>query len=82
MTEASKKDKVVLKKVLCINYLLCFCKNKKNKVRILINLGSKVNIITFTYTAKLGLKSRLINVEAQKIDCSTLKIFKMILANF
>lgn len=39
--EASKKDNMVLIKVLCINYLLCFRKDNKIKVKILINLATK-----------------------------------------
>lgn len=35
-----------------------------------------------TYTVKLGLKVCHTNIEAQKIDCSTLETFKMVLASF
>ena len=82
MTEASKKDKVVLERVQCIYYPLRFYKDEKNEVRALINLGSKVNAMTPTYTAKLGLKVRYTNVRAQKIDGSNLEIFEMVLACF
>lgn len=34
------------------------------------------------YIVKLGLKIYFINIEAQKIDGSTLNIFEMVLASF
>ena len=83
MTGASKKDDdVLLDRVSCIHYLLCFYKNKKNEIRALINSGSKVNVMTLAYTLKLGLKVRRTNVGAQKIDGSTLEMFGMVLASF
>lgn len=62
MTEASKKDDVILEKVPCIHYLLCFYKNKKNQVQVLIDSSSKVNTITPEYILKLGLKICSTNV--------------------
>lgn len=64
MTKASKEDTVVLEKVLCIYYPLFFCKDKKNKLRTLINLGSKVNAMTLMDALKLGFKIRRTNVKA------------------
>lgn len=43
---------------------------------------SEVNIITQAFAAKLGLKACLTNVEAQKINGSTLETFRMVLASF
>lgn len=43
---------------------------------------NKVNTITLTYAAKLDLKIYYINVKAQKIDSSILKIFEIILDSF
>lgn len=82
MIKASKKDEIVLKRVSYIYYLLYFCKAKKNKMRTLINLSSKVNSITPRYNSKLGLKVCLTNVEAQKIDGSSFDIFEIVLASF
>lgn len=47
ITETSKEDKLVLKRVLGIYYSFHFYKNKKNKVRALINLGNKVNMLCY-----------------------------------
>lgn len=82
MTKTNKKNKVVLKKVLYIYYLLHFCKNKKNKVQALIDPSSKINAIIRTYVAKLGLKIQSIKVKAQKIDSSIFKMFKIVLIIF
>lgn len=41
--------------VLCIYYLVWFKKNPV-KVQALLNFGNKVNVMTLTYIAKLGLK--------------------------
>lgn len=41
-----------------------------------------INTMTLAYTAKLGLKIRLINFKAQKIDSSTFKIFEIVLLTF
>lgn len=80
--EANRKDEIVLKKIICIHYLLCFCKDKKNEMRALINSGSKINAIIPAYTLELDFKVRQTHVEAQKIDNSTLKTFNIVLASF
>lgn len=51
-------------------------------MRALINSGSKVNAMTPGYALKLGLKTRPTNVGAQKINASSLKTFRRVLANF
>lgn len=38
--------------------------------------------MTSAYTAKLGLKTQLTYIEAQKIDGSTLETFEIVLASF
>ena len=48
----------------------------------MIDLGSKVNTMTPAYTSKLSLKVHPTNIGAQKIDSSTLKIFRIVLASF
>ena len=82
MTGASKEDKEVLERVLCIYYPLCFRKDKENEMRTLIDLDSEVHAMTPAYASKLGLQVRHTNVGAQKIDGSTLKTFQMVLASF
>lgn len=64
MTEANKKDKVILKRILYIHYPLRFYKDKENKVQALINLSSKLNSMTPAYRSKLGLKIYHIDVGA------------------
>ena len=63
MTEASKEDKVVLERVPCIHYPLCFQKSTA-EVKALIDSGSEVNGITLAYTLKLGLRVCRTNVGA------------------
>lgn len=63
MTRASKEDEVVLERVLCIHYPLCFQKDI-NKVRALIYSGSKVNTMMPAYVSKLGLRARQTDVGA------------------
>lgn len=82
MIEASNKDKKTLERVLYIHYLLDFRKDKKNKIQALINLSSKVNTIAPRYITKISLKVCHINIGAQKIDGSTIKMFEIVLANF
>lgn len=64
-----------------IYYQVYFIKNQA-KIKALLDSGNKVNIITLVYKAKLGFKIQSINVEAQKINSSTSKLFKIDLANF
>lgn len=73
---------MVLDQVLCIHYLLRFCKDKKNKVRPLINSSKKVNMITLVYTFKLGVWVHHTKVGAYKIDDSILEILEILLASF
>lgn len=65
--------------VFCIHYPVLF---KKNKVWALIDSSSEINVMTLTYAAKWDMKVRHTNVGAWKIDGSTLKMFKMVLASF
>lgn len=61
VTIANKKADVALEQVPYINYLFYFQKNTTN-VRILINLGNKINAMTQIYTAKLDFKMYYTNV--------------------
>lgn len=81
MTQVSKKDEVILERVLYIHYRLYFQKNTI-EVKTLIDSGSEVNAIIPGYALKLDLKIRHTNVRAQKIDDSILEMFAMILASF
>lgn len=82
ITEAKKKDMVILEKVSYIYYPLCFRKNKKNKMQTLINFYNEVNVMMLAYILKLGFRVCRINVEAQKIDDSTFETFKIVLTSF
>ena len=48
----------------------------------MLDSNSKVNAMTLVFASKLGLKVRFTNVEAQKIDGSTLTTYKMVIATF
>lgn len=78
---ASKETNVALKKVPYIYYPLCFEKNITD-IRALINSGSEVNAMITVFGAKLNLRVYSTNVEAQKINGSTFKIFRIVLASF
>ena len=84
VTGAGKKaPKVrVLDKVPCIYYSVQFCKDKNKDVLALLNSGSEINAMTLTYAAYLGLKLRVTNVRAQKIDGSSLATYSMIITAF
>lgn len=81
MTEDSKEDEVVQKRVPYIHYPLRFQKDT-NKVQALIDSGSKINAMTPAYASKLGLQVRQTHVSAQKINSSILETFGMVLASF
>lgn len=73
---------MALARALYIYYLLCFCKDKKSEVQILIDFGSKVNTMISAYSSKLGFKGWYTNIKAYKINDSIFKMFKIILASF
>lgn len=75
----NNKKKVMLKKVLYINYQVKF---QDKQIKTLFNSGSKINIISLAITRKLSLKIHKTNVEAQKIDNFTLEIFEMVITYF
>ena len=72
----------VLNKVSCIYYSVQFRKNKGKDVLDLLNSKNEVNAMTPAYVAHLNLKVRVTNVNAQKIDRSSLDIYNMVLAAF
>ena len=75
MTDDNKK----IVRVLCIYYLIQF---REKKVRALFNSGNKINAINLNFAHKLGFYIQKTSVRAQKINSSTLKIFKIVIANF
>ena len=84
MTGASTKAlKVrVLDRVAGISYPIQFRKDKSKDILALFNFESKVNAITPAYTVHLGLKVRVTNVGAQKIDSFSLATYNMSIATF
>ena len=76
----------MLKRVPCIYYPVQFQEDQRQggqkQVRALLNSGSEVNAMSPAYAEKLGLKTWMTNVGAQKIDGSTFKTFGMVIADF
>ena len=72
----------ILDSVPCIHYLVQIHKDKGKDVLALLNSGSKVNAMTLAYTAHLGLKGRVTNVDAQKFDRFSLASYSMVIAAF
>lgn len=79
ITVASKKDNVVLEKILYTHYLIWF---KINKIKVLINSDNKVNAMTLGYTSKLGLKFCPTNIKARQINGYILETLEIVLASF
>ena len=83
VTGAKKAPKVrVLDKIPCIHYPVKFCSDKNKDVLALLDSGSKVNTMTPAYAAYLGLKVRVINIGAQKVDGSLLATYSMVIIVF
>lgn len=82
MTQASKENSIILKKLPGIHYPLYFCKDKENKMRALIDFSNQVNAMTPVHTLKLGLKIGCIRFGAEIIDDFTFETFKIVLASF
>ena len=72
----------VLDRLLCICDPVQFCKDKGKDVLALLDSGSEVNAMTPAYAAHLGLKVRVTDVGAQKIDGSSLATYGMVIAAF
>ena len=71
-----------LKCVPYIYYPVQFKNIDKAAVQALINSGSEVNNIHLSFVKQLGLPIRPSNIEAQKIDGTTLDIHGMVVAAF
>ena len=75
--------KETLECVFYIHYPVQFKKNtNKTQVQALTNLGIEINVIHLTFAKQLDLPIRPIDVEVQKIDGSTMDIYKMVIAAF
>ena len=83
MIDGGKK---VVVRVSYIYYPIRFQENQgqegQKQIRALLNSSNKVNAISPAYIKKLGLKTQKTNIRAQKIDCSALDTFGMVIANF
>ena len=77
----NKVETVVLEKVSYIHYPVWFQEDQE-QVKALLNSGSKVNAMNPTYAKRLGIKTRKINVGAQKIYGSILETFEIVIADF
>ena len=78
---SKKALKVILDQVSCIYYLVQFCQDKEI-IQALINFGSEVNVMSLAYAKKLGLRTQIINVGAQKIDGLSLDTFGIVIIGF
>ena len=80
MTDARKE---ALKYVFYIYYLVQFKKDaNKTSVQALINSGSEVNAIHLSFAKQLDFPIRSTDVEAQKINNTTLDTHRMVVAAF
>ena len=52
----------------------------KNLIEAWLDFGSKVNIMSQVFSQQLGLKICKTSIRAQKIDGTTLKIYKMVVS--
>ena len=59
-----------------------FQKDKRATIWVLINSSSKVNAMTPAYAKQLGFQVQKTDVEAQKIDGSSIRTFEMVIAGF
>ncbi len=76
MTE--KKTEEELEWVLYIRYSTTF----KDQTKVLLDLESEVNVISQAFTHQLGLSIWKINIEAQKINDTTLETYGIIVSTF
>ncbi len=67
-----------LERVPCIRYLVTF----KDQTEALLDSGSEVNAMSQAFAQQLGLKIRKTNVEAQKINGTTLETYGMVVSTF
>lgn len=82
MTNTRRENIIVLYRMLCIYYLVVFPKRDKKVTKTLINFTREINAMTLAYTKELGLQTQQTMIGAQKIDDSSLKTFKIVIASF
>ena len=73
---------MILHRMPCIHYPVQFQKDKGATIRALIDLGSKVNVMTPVYAKQLGFQVRKTDVRAQKIDGLSLRTFGIVITGF
>ncbi len=80
MTSTSMTEKIEekLEQVPCICYLVTF----KDQTKALLDSKSEVNTMSQTFAQQLGLKICKTNVGVQKIDGTTLEIYKIVVSTF
>ena len=67
----------------CFTCIIWFdFKKTKNKLRVLLNISSKINSISLVYTKKLDFKVWKTNIWAKKIFSYVLEIFEIVIADF
>ena len=79
---SNKAQKVILDWLPCIHYPVQLLKDKRAIIQALIYLGSKINAMTPAYAKQLGLQVQKTDIEAQKINGSSLWTFGMVIAGF
>ena len=77
-TSMTKKKKEELEWVPYIWYFITF----KDQIEVLLDSRSEINIISQVFANQLGLKIWKTNVEAQKIDDTTLETYGMVVSTF
>ena len=74
----NRKTKEELERISCIWYLVTF----KDQIEALLDLESKVNIMSQAFPYQLGFKIQKTNIKAQKINGTTLETYKMMVSIF
>ena len=80
MIASSKAN--TLQYVPCIHYLIQCQGGQAGEIRALIDFGSKVNVITPAFVAKLGFSIYQTGIGIPKIDGSALKTYGMAIVGF
>ncbi len=78
MSMTEKKTEEELKQVPCICYSVTF----KDQTEVLIGLRSEVNAMNQAFGSQLGFKIQKTNIGAQKIERTTLEIYKIVVSIF
>ena len=73
-----KKKEEELERIFCIWYPVTF----KNQIEVLLDSGSEVKVMNPVFASQLGLRIWKTNVEAQKIDDTTLETYGMVVSTF